>query len=492
MFYYLFRYLDQLDIPGAGAFNYLSTRSAAAVITSLIISMLIGRQIIKVLQRRQIGETIRDLDLEGQYQKQGTPSMGGLIIIASILVPVLLFARLDNVYIILMIITTVWVGFIGFLDDYIKIFKKNKEGLAGRFKIAGQVVLGLIVALTLYISDDVVVRVNVTPPAGVTVVTAENSSYVAGIAEGNRLVDNGMPDGKTAPGTQEPNASEENRDFVGEDPATMGQEPGAITEETSSERQGDSAFRPELASVPSESAVMQLQSTVANIKSTKTTIPFVKDNEFDYSWLVPFAKGKTKTLLGWLVFMAMVIFVVVAVSNGVNLTDGLDGLATGTSAVSGVTLGVLAYVSGNIIYADYLNIMYIPYIGELVVFAAAFAGATVGFLWYNSFPAQVFMGDTGSLTLGGIIAVFAIVIRKELLIPILCGIFFVESLSVMLQVSWFKRTKRKYGEGRRIFLMAPLHHHYQRKGYAEPKIVTRFWIVAIILAVLSVVTLKIR
>ncbi|MDX9904744.1 MAG: phospho-N-acetylmuramoyl-pentapeptide-transferase [Bacteroidales bacterium] len=446
MFYYLFRYLDQLDIPGAGAFNYLSTRSAAAVITSLIIAMLIGKRIIKVLQRRQIGETIRDLDLEGQYQKQGTPSMGGLIIIASILVPVLLFARLDNVYIILMIITTVWVGFIGFLDDYIKIFRKNKEGLAGRFKIAGQVVLGLIVALTLYISDDVVVRVNVTPPAGVTVVTAENSSFDAAIADVSATLD---PQGL----------------------AEVGETPSVIQE---------------------ESSTVQEQSTVANVKSTKTTIPFVKDNEFDYSWLVPFAKGKTKTLLGWLVFMAMVIFVVVAVSNGVNLTDGLDGLATGTSAVSGVTLGILAYVSGNIIYADYLNIMYIPYIGELVVFAAAFAGATVGFLWYNSYPAQVFMGDTGSLTLGGIIAVFAIVIRKELLIPILCGVFFVESLSVMLQVSWFKRTRRKYGEGRRIFLMAPLHHHYQRKGYAEPKIVTRFWIVAIILAVISVVTLKIR
>jgi len=464
MFYYLFRYLDQLDIPGAGAFNYLSTRSAAAVITSLIIAMLIGKRIIKVLQRRQIGETIRDLDLEGQYQKQGTPSMGGLIIIASILVPVLLFARLDNVYIILMIITTVWVGFIGFLDDYIKIFKKNKEGLAGRFKIAGQVVLGLIVALTLYISDDVVVRVNVTPPAGVNVVTAENSSFGAGISDGNGSFDTGIADASTTLETREPDA--------------IGDESSAVQQEQSVMRE--------------ESSTVQEQSTVANVKSTKTTIPFVKDNEFDYSWLVPFAKGKTKRLLGWLVFMAMVIFVVVAVSNGVNLTDGLDGLATGTSAVSGVTLGILAYVSGNIIYADYLNIMYIPYIGELVVFAAAFAGATVGFLWYNSYPARVFMGDTGSLTLGGIIAVFAIVIRKELLIPILCGIFFVESLSVMLQVSWFKRTKRKYGEGRRIFLMAPLHHHYQRKGYAEPKIVTRFWIVAIILAVLSVVTLKIR
>ena len=430
MLYYLFRYLNELGVPGAGVFNYLSFRSAAAVITSLIIAVLIGKRLIYFLQRKQIGETIRNLDLEGQYRKQGTPSMGGIIIIASILVPVLLFARLDNVYIILMIITTVWVGLIGFLDDYIKIFKKNKEGLAGRFKIMGQVGLGLIVALTLYISDDVVVRVNVSAPAGVTVASADMSGDVMA----------GMP------------------------------------AEVSASQTGE---------------IIQ-QSTAVNIKSTKTTIPFVKDNEFDYSWLVPFAKGKTKQLLGWLVFMAMVIFVVVSVSNGVNLTDGLDGLATGTSAVAGVTLGILAYVSGNIIYANYLNIMYLPNIGELVIFAAAFAGATVGFLWYNSYPAQVFMGDTGSLTLGGIIAVFAIVIRKELLIPILCGVFFIESLSVMMQVSWFKRTKRKYGVGRRIFLMAPLHHHYQKLGYAEPKIVTRFWIVAILLAVLSVVTLKIR
>ncbi|MDX9729799.1 MAG: phospho-N-acetylmuramoyl-pentapeptide-transferase [Bacteroidales bacterium] len=434
MLYYLFRYLDSLGVPGAGVFNYLSTRSAAAVITSLFIAMLIGKKLIYFLQRKQIGETIRNLDLEGQYRKQGTPSMGGIIIIASILVPVLLFARLDNVYIILMIITTIWVGLIGFTDDYIKIFKKNKEGLAGRFKIIGQIGLGLIVALTLYLSDDVVVRVNVTPPAGITVASA---------------------------------------DAIYDEPS------GTAEEGTTGVMQYGSE-------------AVQQQSTAVNIKSTKTTIPFVKNNEFDYSWLVPFAKGKTKQLLGWLVFMAMVIFVVVAVSNGVNLTDGLDGLATGTSAVAGVTLGILAYVSGNVIYANYLQIMYLPNIGELVIFAAAFAGATVGFLWYNSYPAQVFMGDTGSLTLGGIIAVFAIVIRKELLIPILCGIFFVESLSVMLQVSWFKRTKRKYGEGRRIFLMAPLHHHYQKKGYAEPKIVTRFWIVAIILAVLSVVTLKIR
>lgn len=418
MLYYLFRYLDTLGVPGAGVFNYISSRAAAAVIASLIISMLIGKSIINYLQRRQIGETIRNLDLEGQYRKQGTPSMGGIIIIASIVIPVLLFAKLDNVYIILMLITTVWIGLIGFLDDYIKIFRKHKEGLAGRFKIIGQISLGLIVALTLLLSNDVVVRVNVTAPGTAAIATMDQS----GIHPGDRLP----------------------------------------------------------------------QTTAVNIKSTKTTIPFIKDNEFDYSWLVPFAEGKTKQLLGWLVFIAVVIFIVVGVSNGVNLTDGLDGLATGTSAVAGVTLGILAYVSGNINFADYLNIMYIPATGELMIFAAAFAGATVGFLWYNSYPAQVFMGDTGSLTLGGIIAVFAIVIRKELLIPILCGIFLVESLSVMLQVGWFKRTKRMYGEGRRIFLMAPLHHHYQKKGYPEPKIVTRFWIIAIILAVLSVVTLKIR
>jgi phospho-N-acetylmuramoyl-pentapeptide-transferase len=380
--------------------------------------MLIGKSIINYLQRRQIGETIRNLDLEGQYRKQGTPSMGGIIIIASIVIPVLLFAKLDNVYIILMLITTVWIGLIGFLDDYIKIFRKHKEGLAGRFKIIGQISLGLIVALTLLLSNDVVIRVNVTAPGRAAVASVDQS----------------------------------------------GSHPDDLLPQT----------------------------TAVNIKSTKTTIPFIKDNEFDYSWLVPFAKGKTKQMLGWIVFIAVVIFIVVGVSNGVNLTDGLDGLATGTSAVAGVTLGILAYVSGNINFADYLNIMYIPATGELMIFAAAFAGATVGFLWYNSYPAQVFMGDTGSLTLGGIIAVFAIVIRKELLIPILCGIFLVESLSVMMQVGWFKRTKRKYGEGRRIFLMAPLHHHYQKKGYPEPKIVTRFWIIAIILAVISVVTLKIR
>ena len=469
MLYYLFRYLDSIGMPGAGVFNYISFRAAAAVITSLLISMIIGKRIIYMLQRRQIGETIRNLDLEGQYRKQGTPSMGGIIIIASILVPALLFARLDNVYIILMIITTVWVGMIGFLDDYIKIFRKNKEGLAGKFKILGQTGLGLIVALTLFLSDDVVVRVRVTPPpaAGISTLAADQPAAEPAIAAGQT-------------------AAAELSALAGESSAATG----------SSAAGRAAAAEPSLAAGNETDHLnpdqLPVQHTQANIKSTRTTIPFVKNNEFDYSWLVPFAKGNTKQLLGWVVFMVMVVFVVVAVSNGVNLTDGLDGLATGTSAVAGVTLGILAYVSGNVIFANYLNIMYLPNIGELVIFAAAFAGATVGFLWYNSYPAQVFMGDTGSLTLGGIIAVFAIVIRKELLIPILCGVFFIESISVMLQVSWFKRTKRKYGQGRRIFLMAPLHHHYQKKGYAEPKIVTRFWIVAIILAVLSVVTLKIR
>jgi len=344
--------------------------------------------------------------------------MGGLIILASIIIPTLLFARLDNIYVILMLVTTFWLGLIGFLDDYIKIFKKKKAGLAGKFKILGQVVLGLVVGITLLMSDQAVVR---------EIVKSEELS----IAESSQYL-------------QAANVDESDNYLT------------------------------------------------RDVKCTKTTIPFVKNNEFDYSWLVPFASGKTKQNLGWLVFVIVSIFIVTGVSNGANLTDGLDGLATGTSSIIGVTLGVLAYVSGNIIYADYLNIMYIPYTGELVIFASAFIGATIGFLWYNSYPAQVFMGDTGSLAIGGIIAVFAIVIRKELLIPILCGIFLAESVSVMLQVGWFKRTKRKTGEGKRIFLMAPLHHHYQMKGFPEPKIVTRFWIVAIMLAVLSVVTLKMR
>ena len=418
MLYYLFRYLDELNVPGAGMFNYISFRSAMAVITSLIISLLIGKRIIRYLQVKQVGEVVRDLGLEGQYQKIGTPSMGGIIILASIVVPVILFAKLANIYVILMLLTTIWLGFIGFLDDYIKVFKKNKEGLAARFKIAGQIILGLIVGVTLFFSDDVIIMEKVT----ISDLTAR---------ERIELLDPSQP-------------------YYADDQVSM------------------------------------------EHKSTKTTIPFVKNNEFNYAWLVAFIPEKYRQFFTWLVFVIIVIFIVTAVSNGANLTDGLDGLATGTSAIIGSVLGVLAYVSSNVIYANYLNIMYIPQSEELVIYASAFIGATIGFLWYNSFPAQVFMGDTGSLALGGIIAVFAVIIRKELLIPILCGIFLVENLSVVIQVSHFKRTKRKYGVGRRVFLMAPLHHHYQKKGYTEPKIVTRFWIVAIILAVISIVTLKIR
>ncbi len=419
MLYYLFRYLESLNIPGAGLFEFISFRSAAAVITSLLISLLVGKRIIKYLQRMQVGEVVRNLGLEGQYKKEGTPSMGGLIILASIIIPTLLFAKLDNIYVILMLITTFWLGFIGFIDDYIKIFKKNKKGLAGKFKIIGQLVLGLIVGVTLLFSNQAVVRENVSVEE-LSTLQASDYLQAANVDETGEYVTN-------------------------------------------------------------------------DVKCTKTTIPFVKNSEFDYSWLVPFLKKEHRQNAGWVVFIIIATFIVIGVSNGANLTDGLDGLATGTSSIIGVTLGVLAYVSSNAIYADYLNIMQIPYTEELVIFAAAFVGATIGFLWYNSYPAQVFMGDTGSLALGGIIAVFAIVIRKELLIPIFCGIFLAESLSVMLQVSWFRRTRKRTGEGRRIFLMAPLHHHYQMKGYPEPKIVTRFWIVAIMLAVLSVViTLKIR
>jgi phospho-N-acetylmuramoyl-pentapeptide-transferase len=418
MLYYLFQYLDKLNVPGAGVFSFISFRSAAAVITSLFISLLIGKRIILFLQRKQIGEVVRDLGLEGQYQKRGTPSMGGIIILASIVIPVLLFAKLDNVYVILMLLTTVWLGLIGFLDDYIKIFKKNKEGLAARFKIIGQIVLGLIVGITLFFSKEVIIVEKVTAP-----------------------------------------------ELTLKEKTEMVETPGSATAKT--------------------------QTTIEK-KSTKTTIPFIKDNEFDYSWLVSFINMDHRRPWTWIVFVLIVIFILTAVSNGANLTDGLDGLATGTSAIIGTALGILAYVSSNIIYADYLNIMFIPHSEELVIYAGAFIGGTIGFLWYNSYPAQVFMGDTGSLALGGIIAVFAIVIRKELLIPILCGIFLVENLSVVIQVWWFKQTKRKYGAGRRVFLMAPLHHHFQKKGFPEPKIVTRFWIVAIILAVLSIVTLKIR
>jgi phospho-N-acetylmuramoyl-pentapeptide-transferase len=410
MLFYLFEYLQSINFPGVGMFQYISFRSGMAVIFSLLIGLFIGKRVIKMLQQQQIGEVVRDLGLEGQYQKKGTPTMGGLIIITSILIPVLLFGRLNNVYVILMIVTTVWLGIIGFLDDYIKVFKKNKKGLAGRFKIIGQVGLGIIVGLTLYFNEDVVARIKTPVP----------------------------------------------EQFV-EAPA------GELTQAM----------------------------VVETIKAPVTNVPFFKNNRIDYSSLVGFL-GENAKSWGWIIFVLAVVFIITAVSNGANMTDGLDGLATGVSAIIGVTLGIFAYVSGHAIYADYLNIMFIPHSQELVVFMSAFIGASIGFLWYNSFPAQVFMGDTGSLTLGGIIAVFAILIRIELLIPILCGVFLVENLSVMIQVSYFKYTKRKYGEGRRIFKMAPLHHHYQLKGYTESKIVTRFWIVSIILAVVTIVTLKIR
>ena len=416
MFYHIFDYLEQFDFPGAGMFQYITFRSACAVILSLLIATVVGKRIIRILQKQQVGEEIRDLGVEGQMQKKGTPTMGGVIILLAILVPVILFARLDNVYIQLMIVSTIWLGLIGFLDDYIKVFRKHKEGLKGRFKVIGQVGLGLIVGVTLYVSDDVLIREKVSISEVGVVTSTVDEGFVA-----------------------------ENSHMV----------------------------------------------LTKDIKSTKTTIPFFKNNEFDYAWFGALF-GDYAEEIGWIVFIIITIIIVTAVSNGANLTDGLDGLATGTSAIVGATLGILAYVSGNMVYADYLNIMYIPHSGELVVFIAAFIGATIGFLWYNSFPAQVFMGDTGSLSLGGIIAVFAIMIHKELLIPILCGIFLVENLSVMMQVSYFKYTKKKFGEGRRIFLMSPLHHHFQKKGIPEPKIVTRFWIVGIALAVITIVTLKIR
>jgi phospho-N-acetylmuramoyl-pentapeptide-transferase len=404
MLYYLFTYLHEaFDLPGAGVFQYISFRAAMAVIVSLLISMIFGKSIIRILAKKQVGESVRDLGLEGQSEKTGTPTMGGVIILSAILIPTLLFAKLDNIYVILMLITTVWMGFIGFLDDYIKVFKKDKEGLAGKFKILGQVSLGLIVGSILYFHPDVVMR--------------------------------------------------------------------------------------EQVEVVNESA--QIEYVQEDVKSTMTTIPFVKNNEFDYSDLLSWAGEKAQDW-AWLIFIPMVIFIVTAVSNGANLTDGIDGLATGTSAIIGLVLAIFAYVSGNIIFADYLNIMYIPNSGELVIFIGAFVGACVGFLWYNSYPAQVFMGDTGSLAIGGIIAVFAIAIRKELLIPIVCGIFLVENLSVVMQVTYFKYTKKKYGAGKRIFLMSPLHHHYQKAGLHESKIVTRFWIVGIMLAILSFVTLKLR
>jgi phospho-N-acetylmuramoyl-pentapeptide-transferase len=416
MLYYLFKYLDKFNFPGARMFQYISFRSALAVITSLLISLFIGKWIIDYLRYKQIGETVRDLGLEGQMQKKGTPTMGGIIILISILVPTFLFCDLFNVYIILMVVTTVWLGLIGFLDDYIKVFKKDKAGLHGTFKVLGQVSLGVIVGLTIYYSPQVVVREKISTP--------------------------------------------------------MVQQ---LTDST----------------VHEVKPVAKTMSAMHDVKTTSTTIPFLKNHEFRYSRLIGFM-GRHAHQWVWLVMVLVVIIIVTAVSNGANITDGLDGLASGTSAIIGATLGILAYLSGNFIYAKYLNIMYLPNAGELVIFISAFIGATVGFLWYNTYPAQVFMGDTGSLALGGIIAVFAILIRKELLIPLLCGIFLIESLSVMIQVAWFKYTKRKYGEGRRVFLMSPLHHHYQKKGYPEAKIVTRFWIIGIMLAILTIVTLKTR
>lgn len=417
MLYYLFTYFDlAFDFPGAGLFQYISFRAASAVILSLIITLIFGGTIIQYLKKRQIGEEIRDLGLEGQLQKRGTPTMGGLMIIAGIVIPTLLFARLDNVYIILMIITTLWLGFIGFVDDYIKVFKKNKEGLQKRTKLAGQVILGIVVGVTMYFSPDIVIR--------------EKTETHAFLETTN------------------------------------------VLRESNYER-------------------AQEKFTAESTKSLKTTIPFVKNNEFDYAVLVNWI-GKEARSYAWLVYIPIIILIITAVSNGVNLTDGLDGLAGGTSAVAASTLGILAWVSGNIIFADYLNIMYIPNTGELAIFISSLVGATIGFLWYNTYPAQVFMGDTGSLTLGGIIAVIAIIIRKELLIPILCGIFLAEALSVLLQVTYFKYTKRRFKQGCRIFKMAPLHHHYQILGYHEAKIVQRFMIVSFMLAVITIITLKIR
>ncbi|MFN5181901.1 MAG: phospho-N-acetylmuramoyl-pentapeptide-transferase [Bacteroidota bacterium] len=418
MLIWLFKYLQEIDFPGAGVFQYISFRAAMAAFGSLMITLVFGKRIINWIRKKQIGETIRELGLKGQNEKAGTPTMGGLIIIAGIVIPTLLFANISNVYIILMLVTTIWLGLIGFLDDYIKVFRKNKDGLSGRFKIVGQVGVGIIVGSTLYFHPDVGIKQKAEP---IYRVVNPDDTY-------------------------------------------------------------------------KDSLKISRYST-ETVKSLKTTIPFVKNNEFDYSRILCWAGGDCEKW-GWLIFIPVVILIVTAVSNGANITDGIDGLAAGTSAIIGTALGVLAYVSGNTIFSDYLNIMYIPQSGELVVFIAAFVGACIGFLWYNTFPAQVFMGDTGSLALGGIIAVFAIAIRKELLIPILCGIFLVENLSVILQVYYFKYQKRRRGiefaKANRLFKMAPLHHHYQKLGFHESKIVSRFWIIGIMLAVLTIATLKLR
>ena len=417
MLYHLFKYLNNhFDFPGSGLFEFISFKAALAVITSLIITLVLGGKLIRFLHKKQVGETVRDLGLEGQLEKSGTPTMGGIIILAGILIPTILFADLSNIYIQLMLVSTVLLGAIGFIDDYIKVFKKNKEGLAGRFKVFGQIAVGLIVASSLYFHSDVTIKSK-----------------------------------------------------VGEINNPVGIE--------QSEVNGLLSFEDE--------------SNWVETRSTKTTIPFIKNNEFDYSWLLTWISNDLEKYT-WIIFIPLVIIIVTAVSNGANITDGLDGLATGTSAIIGTTLAIFAYLSGNLVFADYLNILFIPESSELVIFISSFVGACIGFLWYNSYPAKVFMGDTGSLALGGIIAVFAIAIRKELLIPVFCGVFLIENLSVILQVSYFKYTKKKFGEGRRIFLMSPIHHHYQKKGVHEAKIVARFWILGILLAVLSIVTLKIR
>lgn len=413
MLYYLFDYLEkQFQFPGATLFGYLTFRAAVAMILSLLISIVYGKRIIRFLQKKQVGETIRDLGLEGQAEKAGTPTMGGIIIILSTLIPVILIAKLENIYIILLLITTIWMGVIGFIDDYIKKFKNDKEGLKGKFKVLGQVGLGIIVGATLFFHNDVTMK--------------------------------------------EKLPLEQQKILLAQDPDI---EPTKL-------------FQPEE-------------------KSTKTTIPFVKRNEFDYADLITWISPSLDKY-AWVVFILAAIFIITAVSNGANLTDGIDGLAAGTSAIIVLTLGIFAFVSGNIVFSEYLNIMFIPRVEEITIYIAAFVGALIGFLWYNTYPAQVFMGDTGSLTIGGIIAVIAIAVRKEWLIPVLCGIFLAENLSVMLQVSYFKYTRKKYGEGRRIFKMSPLHHHYQKSGYHESKIVTRFWIIGILLAIISIVTLKIR
>lgn len=416
MLYHLFEYLEETyKLPGAGVFQYISFRASLAVIVSLIISLLFGKRLIDKLRDLQAAETIRTLGLDGEESKRGTPTMGGLIILAAILIPTLLFAKLDNIYVLLMIFSTIWLGLIGFLDDYIKIYKKDKAGLAGKFKVIGQVGLGVIVALVLHFNEDVVVR------------------------EQYKI------------------------NTINEAPADV-----------------------EVKNINGQLMYFK------DVKSSTTTLPFIKTHEVDYSKFLFWMSDSKANKWAWVVFMIIAVLVITAVSNGANLTDGIDGLAAGSSAIIGITLAVLAFISGNLIFSDYLNIMFIPNQGELVIFAAAFTGACIGFLWYNSFPAQVFMGDTGSLALGGIIAVLALMIRKELVLPILCGIFLIENLSVMIQVSYFKYTKKKYGEGKRIFKMSPLHHHYQKLGYAEPKIVTRFWIVGIILAIFTIITFKLR